>query len=265
MSVGYLGPEGSYSHLAATLMCKGCDLKAYQSFYKIFSALSCGECDGAVIPIENTLNGGIMQNLDLLQSSDGIVAVRGRAVAIDHRLATLSGSDIKNIRRVYSHKQALEQCAEYLSKVLPYATQIETLSTAASLDMVRSEQDACIVGSHIRREGIILSPECISDEKKNFTRFLYIQKGGIADSTRSQKVFFSVTCKNASGGLMSLIQPIAAHGRNMTRLQSRPIKDKPDEYRFFIETDGDYSSRNVKSMLSEVKAASSGFKLLGCY
>ena len=263
MKTGYLGPEGSYSFLAAKIMTPSYGFTAYDGFPHIFRALTSGEINCAVIPIENSLSGEVTQNVDLLQETAGVAAVGECAVKIEHRLATLAGADKKLIKRIYSHRQALDQCAEYLLENFPSARLIAVPSTAASLEMIKSASDAGIVGAHVKAEGITLSNENIADRRENVTRFLKIVRGGIGENTRTHKIYFSVTCPNVSGGLLKLLQRIAAHGLNMSKLQSRPIKDAVDEFRFFIEIEGDYSL--LKAAVGDIKAAAASFKLLGAY
>ena len=101
MTLGYLGPEGSYSGLAAKTFAAEAELKAYASFPLVVSALVAGECDYIVLPVENSLNGGVYQNLDLLQATDGVVAFKEFALKHFHRLAKLEGAKIEDINRVY--------------------------------------------------------------------------------------------------------------------------------------------------------------------
>ena len=263
--IAYLGPEGSYSFLAALKLRPKAELLAYQSFPQVFLSLVSGETDGIVVPIENTLNGGVLQNIDLLQATDGVCAVEECVIKIDHRLATLKGADRSRIERIYSHSQALEQCAKYLSTNFPKAKLVSTASTAASLENLKGEGDACIVGVHTKKEGIVLSENNISDEAANFTHFLLIKKTTLDEGTHSNRIYFSATCLNRSGALLSLLSCIAKHGLNMTKIESRPIKNAPDEYRFFIEVEGDYSTDAVKKAFADIKDKSNSLKLLGLY
>lgn len=264
MITGCLGPSGSYSYLAAKKMTPSHSIALYDSFPLVFRALTSGEVDCAVIPIENSLNGEVTQNIDLLQETDAVVAVEECAINIEHRLATLK-KDARNIKRVYSHRQALDQCAAYLFRHFPSAQLIATASTSAGLDMIKSEEDAGIVGAHMKREGIFLSDENISDYSENHTRFLKVVRGAIDKDMRTDKIYFSVTCPNVSGGLIKLLQRIAEHGLNMTKLQSRPIKDARDEFRFFIEAEGDISRAEVRRAIDDVASAALSFRLLGAY
>lgn len=265
MRVGYLGPEGSYTHLAALRMRPNADHMPYSGFSALISSLVSGETGGIIVPIENALNGGVVQVMDLLQSNDGLVAVEESRLKIDHRLITSVGADLRGIKRIYSHEQALKQCAKYLAENFPCAEQIPVSSTTAGLDMILSPSDAGIAGAHTHRAGLAVSSENIADEKNNFTYFLYVIKGEIPENTHSRRVYFSVTCKNVPGALLRILGPVSHRGLNMTKIESRPIKNRDEEYRFFIETDGDYASDNVKGALEEIKAESNSFRLLGCY
>lgn len=261
MTVAYLGPEDSYSHLAAKKMIPQGVLKAYGSFPLIFNALACGAADCAVVPVENSLNGEVTQNIDLWQASENIHAVGECLIRVEHRLATLKGTD--GIKRIYSHSQALEQCAQYLFKNFPNAKLIAVPSTSASVEMIKTEEDAGIVGAHISRKGIVVSKQNIADCGENYTRFVKLVKSDIDEHMHTRKIYFSVTCPNVSGGLLRLLQCISEEGLNMSKLQSRPVKGKLDEFRFFIETEGDYAS--VKNGLARIGRAALSFKLLGAY
>ncbi|MBD5632635.1 MAG: hypothetical protein HDP34_05345 [Clostridia bacterium] len=265
MKVGYLGPYGSYSRLAAESFRPEAEFKEYPTFPCVMDALKSGECDYVVLPIENSLNGGVNQNIDLLQTTENVIAFEEHVINIDHRFATLKGAEKRGISRIYSHQQALAQCGGYIRKNYPNAQLLATPSTAASLELLKSPTDACIVGSHIKKDGVELSSENISDEKCNVTHFLLIKNGSAEESSHSQKIFFSVTCRHESGALLKLLKPFSDGGMNMTKIVSRPIKEEVGAYRFFIEAEGDYSSDKVKRVLSSVKSASLTFKLLGAY
>ena len=263
--IGYLGPYGSYSSIAAEKMRPKAELSAYQSFPQLFSSLVSSETDAIVIPIENTLNGGVLQNIDLLQATEGAYATEECVIKIDHRLAYKAGADKRKKKNIYSHAQALEQCSKYLFENFPKARLIPTASTAASLEKIITEADAGVVGAHTKKDGLILSPCNIADEDGNFTHFLLVKLTVLPETARSEKIYFSVTCANRSGALLLILERISVHGLNMTKIESRPIKNAPDEYRFFIETEGDYSSARVKSALADIRKITNSFKLLGCY
>lgn len=270
LKVGYLGPCGSYSYLAASqfqteLFKAEAELLPYDTFNLVMQALVSGECDYIILPVENSLNGSVNQNIDLLQSTEGVIAFKECTVRIAHRLATLEGADVSKIKRVYSHEQSLAQCAKFLSTNFPRAERIAMPSTTASLKMLKKKSDACIVGSHIKMSGVKIHDFEIADEEYNVTHFLLVKKGDVAPQIHSQKVFFSATCRHKSGALISLLAPLSEAGFNMSKIISRPIKEKAGEYRFFIEVEGDFAEQNMQAALNNVKNAANSFKILGVY
>lgn len=263
--LGYLGPEGTYSHLAALTFGEGCILVAYPSFPILFAALKQGETDGIVLPVENTLNGAVVQNLDLLQSVDGIWACNSVKIKIDHRLITLKGAPLSGIKTIYSHEQALGQCANYLYKNFPQARLVATSSTAESIKNLTGQDVAAIAGSQCEGEGLELTKSTISDEPNNFTSFLLVVRGTPDKTQKSSKIFFSATCLHEHGALVKLLSVFASAKINLTKIESRPIKDKDGEFRFFIEIEGDYSSENMQKTFEELEKKTTSLKILGCY
>lgn len=263
--LGYLGPKGTYSHLAALSLGADCTQIAYPSFPSLFSALTCGELDSIVLPVENTLNGAVVQNLDLLQSTESIWACRYVKIRVDHRLITLKGAPLSGIKKIYSHEQALAQCADYLYKNFPNAQLIATPSTAESVKNLISADVAAIAGTQCAGDGLELSDTTISDEPNNFTSFLLVKRGAPSKEQKSNKVFFSATCLHESGTLVSLLSVLANEGINMTKIESRPIKNKDGEFRFFIEIEGDYSSPKMQQTFNLLRSKSTSIKILGCY
>lgn len=258
-----LGPAGSYSELAARELCKGCEIVLCHSFSDAVSLLVGGEADCAVLPVENSLNGGVLPVLDLLAGAD-IFGEEEYMLPIDHRLATLEGVRREDIKTVYSHEQALGQCAQYLHENFPSAALIATASTAESVSRL-DRTSAGIVGAHVKREGLVLSAENIADNKQNFTRFLRVVRGDEGRARRSSMVFLCAECAHQPGSLLGLLAIFYRYGLNLTRIESRPLKDSFGQYRFFIEFAGDIASAKIREALSEVKAYCTAFKLLGAY
>lgn len=281
MKIAFLGPEGSYSHLAAKefLKTEVGDKKSardwdecvpFRNFPEVLAAVESGRVDAAAIPIENSLQGGVSQNLDLLQDFADLYAVKELIVRIDHRLVYKKGTKLSEIGRVYSHRQALDQCAAFLSKELPFAALRETESTGFGVSRAMEDEtgkSAAIAGAHTEnlRDGFVLGEACISDEKNNYTHFLLIKKGEKTLPTASERVFFSAVCPHRPGSLLALLQLIAKSGINMTKIESRPVKDRPGDYRFFIEAECDISTAEVQEMLTAIKENTLECKLLGAY
>ncbi len=262
---GYLGPEGSYSSLAAKQMNPKNELVPYHCFSSVVQALLKGEVEEAVLPVENTLQGAVTQNLDLLYANPELYAVRAFVLPIEHRLIVRKGTRLEDITRLYSHQQAILQCSSFLSQKLPAVKIIYTDSTMESLSHIKEKGDAGIVGSHVREDGFEFIGANIADEPKNFTHFLLIRKGKENLPKHSSRIYFAATCPHEPGALLKMLQILSVYDLNMTKIESRPIKNSPGEYCFFIEFEGDRSEKNVCMALDRLSEYSKNFKLLGCY
>ena len=261
--VSCLGPAGSYSHLAARKLCPASEVTLCDNFPAVFAALTGGAADDAVIPIENSIQGGVLQNLDLLEREE-VYAVEQTVLKIDHRLALKEGVRLADVRRVYSHEQAIGQCSEYLQKYLPQAECIFTDSTAKSLSMIDG-QSAGIVGAHAAKEGVVLSAENIANEKENYTQFFRLRRRAEGLPAHSDTVFFCAVCEHRPGSLLALLKVFADEKINLTRIESRPIRGVLGEYRFFIEIEGDVASERIRGALGRARAVCRTFRMLGAY
>ncbi len=281
MKIAFLGPEGSYSHLAAKEFLKTetsakklagdwDECVPFRNFPEVLAAVENGRVDGAAIPIANTIQGGVSQNLDLLQETEDLYAVKELVIRIDHRLIYKEGVKPSEIGRVYSHRQALDQCAAYLSKEMPFASLRETESTGFGISRAMEDEtgkSAAIAGAHVEnlRGGFVMGEECISNDKNNFTHFLLVKKGEEKVPAKSDRIFFSAVCPHRPGSLLELLRLIAKSGINMTKIESRPVKNRPGDYRFFIEADCDIAAAEVREMLTSIKENTLECKLLGAY
>ena len=265
MRVAYLGPEGSYSSLAAAKLCPQGECVAYRSFPLAVEALLRGETDAAVLPVENTLQGAVTQNLDLLYANESLYAVEEYLLPIEHRLIVPCGTQLGDIRRLFSHQQAILQCSRFIAEHLPQAEVVYTDSTMQSLSCLKGKGDAGIVGSHVQREGLCFLDGNIADERKNFTHFLLVRKGREFLPAHSARIYFAASCPHEPGSLLKMLQILSVYDLNMTKIESRPIKNLPGAYCFFIEFEGDIADANVASALARLSQYSDNFKLLGCY
>lgn len=262
--IACLGPDGSFSELAAKRFCPEAEIRLTRTFTEAAEKLRSGEADAAALPIENSTQGGVRQNLDILERYADFYAVKELVLPVDHRLVRRTGVAYADIERIYSHEQAIGQCLVFLRENFPDAEYIYTQSTAASLSMLDG-RSAGIVGSHVRREGFLLSEQNIADEKTNQTHFLLVRKGKSYLPERSKKVFVCAYLSHRPGSLLKFLQTIESFGLNLTRIESRPIPAAPGEYRFFIEFEGDLSDNTVQYALSTLEDNSRRFRVLGAY
>lgn len=263
--VAYLGPDGSYSSLAAEKLCPEMQKMPCKTFAAAVNALLQGDAEAAVLPVENTLQGAVTQNLDLLYANPDIFAVREYMLPIEHRLIAREGTRLNEIRRVFSHEQAILQCSKFLAEKLPDAQIIATDSTMQSVSRIREAGDAGIVGSHVRADGLSFVGENIADKRSNFTHFLLVRKGKESLPSHSARVFFAAGCPHEPGALLKMLQILAVYDLNMTKIESRPIKNAPGTYCFFIEFEGDVGEKRVRFALERLSEYTYNFQLLGCY
>jgi prephenate dehydratase len=267
MKTGCLGPEGSYSEQATKALAPDSEIVLYQNFPAVIRSIENGETDEIVLPIENTIQGGVLQNMDLLAERSDLFIVKEYVMPVSHRLVMKEGGTMPEIKRVFSHPQAIGQCSVFLSERLPSAQKLPAESTAQSLSMVCEKTDACIVGEHLCKglKGFTVYPEEIADEKKNFTHFALVKKGKEQLEKHSDLLYFAAKLPHKAGSLYALLGILNEYKLNMTKIESRPIKDTPGEYRFFIEVEGDHSSPVVLQALQKIEGACLEFNLLGCY
>ena len=236
------------------------------SFDEVFQAVSKGKIALGIIPIENTLYGSIHRNFDLLLENDTTI-VGEVNLRIELCLIALPGVKLEQIRTIYSHPAALEQCCNFFAQH-PYIEPISTYDTAGSVKLISKQKTPSIaaIASQWAAEDYgmnILSHE-IEDYPENFTRFLIISKKplnfGIADKT---SIVFST--KNIPGALFKSISVFFLRDINLTKLESRPIKGKPWEYLFYLDFNGNMDEVESKNALRHLDEIAQFIKILGSY
>ena len=254
-TIAFLGPAGTYGEqasrrLAGILGAPEVNLQPQVGIRNVIQALQEGRCDAAVVPVENSVEGGVTTCLDVLWES-GLEGAQPlgieRALILPIRHALLSEGDLDQISEVLSHPQALGQCSLWLQQHLPSALQLSTSSTAEAARMVRGSRFRAAIAS--RQAGLDHRlPERaypINDQPGNCTRFLLLRRlpSGVAaagdGAGQATSLAFSLH-SNAPGGLVAALQCFAARRLNMSRIESRPSKRELGEYVFFVdlETEG---------------------------
>ncbi len=258
--VACLGPRDSFSECAAKALTEG-EILLCRNFSEAVAALERGDTDYVVLPVENSLSGGVRPCLELFRAHE-LFAVEEYILPVDLRLATRMGVKVEEIFEIYSHEQALAQCELTLARRFPQANLHATSSTAEALSRLDAHT-AAVVGAHVRREGVVLSDD-LADEKNNYTRFFLAKKGGELPA-HSDKIFFCAVIPHRPGSLLGLLEIFRARGLNLTRIESLPVKGSPGEYRFFIELTGDIADEKVRSALAEVASLCPLSRLLGAF
>lgn len=265
--VVFQGVEGAYSH-AAVRMYFGEDADAYhvEKFEDTIRELERGQADYAVLPIENSTAGFVITNYDLLSRYDNYI-VGEIYVPVDHVLLGVPGASVSDVKTVYSHNQALMQCSEYLDSHGDW-NQVSVLNTAAAAKKVMEEGDKtqAAVASRTAGElyGLAELKTSISNERGNTTRFLVLSREPVYEK-KASKVTVTFEVPHVSGSLYKILGNFIFNGVNMRMIESRPIPDKPFEYRFFVDIEGNLSHAPVHNALAWIQAEASSMKILGNY
>jgi prephenate dehydratase len=236
-TIVYQGIKGSFSYLTAVKRWgEGNHFLGMNTFREVFEAVAEDLADAAVIPIENSLAGSIYENYDgLIQHN---LSIGGEAhTKIEHCLLGLG--DVENLKKVFSHPKALEQCTVFL-RAHPQIKSVVHADTAGSAADVAAWGDPTIAS--------IASLECaelyglkvlraqIEDEPNNYTRFLFVEKGS-PQIEKANKCSLSFTLEHTPGKLAGVLQHLSQHGMNLMKIESRPIKTKPFEYVFYVDVE----------------------------
>lgn len=263
----FQGTEGAYSEQAMkTYFGERCDSYHVDTWKDAMEAIKNKEADYAVLPIENSSAGIVSENYDLMVEYDNYI-VGEQIIKIEHALLGLPDAEITDITSVYSHPQALMQCSEYFDEHKDWA-KISVKNTAMAAQKIgndKKKNQAAIAGSiNADIYGLKVLANSIQDNKENSTRFIIVTNRKIyVKNARKISICFEIP--HESGSLYHMLSHFIYNNLNMTRIQSRPVKDKNWEYRFFIDFDGNLEDSAVQNALRGLKAETESFKILGNY
>jgi len=266
LRVAYLGPEGTFSHLAARQQFgKLAALVPAPTLADVVEAVERGRADLALVPVENTTEGVVTPTLDAFVEAP--VSICGEVVLrIAHHLLSRSGK-LGDVKRVASIPQALAQCRLWLDAHLPGVDRIETASTAAAARLAADDATVAAIGSALAAEawGLVTIQASIEDRRDNTTRFVVLGGAPAAPSGNDLTCVLFTVRRDESGALHRLLAPFAKHGVNLTSIQSRPLKGKPWEYVFFIDLEGHREEARVRAALAEAAALATAHRVLGSF
>lgn len=265
--VAYLGPTGTFTEQAARKYFTTFDVnyKAMSTIKDVFSAVERHHATYGVVPVENSLEGSVNITLDLLYKSK--VKVKGEIIEqIHHNLISNKETRKTDIETIISHPQALAQSRGYIEKNFPKVKLVEVPSTAHAILKVKEMKNAAAIGNELAAKTYkmkILSKN-ISEMKQNYTRFFVL---GLNDSapTGDDRTSVTFTIKHEPGALYNFLKPFAVRGINLSKIESRPFKEKLWQYIFFMDFEGHRENEKCKAAIKEASKYAITLKVLGSY
>lgn len=264
LCVAVLGPLGTYSEAAARQhFGSAVQLAAHASIDEVFRSVEAGAGDFAVVPVENSTEGGVSATLERLATTP-LLACGEINLRIRHNL--LGRGTLQSVKRVSAHAQSLAQCKNWLARNLPDAELLAVASNAEAAVRARDEETtAAIAGAAAARQYELEHLAAnIEDRPGNSTRFLILSSRATPPSG-DDKTSLLLSCRHRPGALLHLLNPLMKHQIDMTRLESRPSKAGLWEYIFFVDIRGHQDSETIAAALAEIKSEAVLYKNLGSY
>jgi chorismate mutase / prephenate dehydratase len=265
LSVTYLGPPATFTHQAA-LQRFGAAVtyRPARSIAEAFDEVERGRAQYGVVPVENTTEGAVNVTLDRLIDSETVIC--GELYLEIGQYLLSRATDLSEIKRVCSHPQGLAQCRRWLAEHLPNVRTEETLSTSAAAELAATDATVAAIASELAGQlyGVPALRERIEDHRHNATRFLVLGRQPTSPSGRDKtSILFAM--RNEPGSLYRILEPLARLGINLTKIESRPAKQRPWEYVMFVDFEGHRETTQVASALDELSKRTLFLKILGSY
>lgn len=268
MKVAYCGTEGAFAHIATKKMFPTAISVAYPDFTSVYESVVRGECDAAVLPVENSYNGEVGQVTDLLFS--GSLYINSMLeLAVSHDLLGTEDAELSDITDVVSHPQALAQCADYLRSNTLTPHEFTNTALAAKHVAEKKNKTLAAIASEEAAEifGLKVLARNINASRSNTTRFAVLSRSENIPASNKMDVYSVLlfTVKHEAGSLAKALDIIGAYGFNMRTLRSRPMKELLWQYYFYIEIEGNVHAGDGKEMLRGLSACCDRLKMAGTF
>ena len=260
------GVEGAYSQIACEKIFKNPFIMYFRNFEGVFTAIDKGLCQYGILPLENSTAGSVKKVYDLMIQHNFSI-VRTFRLKVDHNLLAKPGAKLSDIREIYSHEQAINQCSDFLQR-LPGVTVIPVANTAVAAEMVSKSdrQDVAALSSRSCAElyNLEVLASSIQDKGNNRTRFICISKN-LEIYPGSDKTSIMMILNHKPGALYKVLARLYTLGINVTKLESRPIPDREFEFMFYFDLDTSIYSEEYVQLMCELDELCEEFKYLGSY
>lgn len=266
MKVAFQGESGAYSEMAA-LQHFGHDIELIpnKTLSDVFETVEHKTVDYAIVPIENSIEGSVNETCDLLLNSK-LMVCNEVYLRVVHCLISYNDHDLSKIKLVYSHPQALAQCKGFIKsngfEPIPF---YDTAGSVKMLSEFKIENAGAIASERAAEiYGMKVISKSIEDSKSNYTRFIVLTEKD-SKPTGDDKTLVIFTTKHMPGALHKVIEEFASRDINLTMIMSRPTKEKPWEYNFYVDFEGHRSEAKIKECLEQLKDKTIFLKVLGSY
>ncbi|MBD9248778.1 MAG: prephenate dehydratase [Clostridiales bacterium] len=266
-TVACQGVEGAYSQLACEKLFKHPQVMYFKTFESVFSAIENGFCDYAVLPLENSTAGSVKEIYDLMLSHSSFKIVRSTRLKVDHNLVAKKGTKTSDIKEIFSHPQAISQCAKFLD-AMPGVKITACENTAAAAEAVaKSERtDVAAISSYncVELYGLERLAADIQDRSNNYTRFICISKK-LEIYPGADKTSLMLVLPHRPGALYQILGRFYALGMNLIKLESRPLPDREFEFMFYFDLETSVYSDEFIRLVDDLDAICEEFQYLGSY
>lgn len=269
IKIGYLGPRGTFSHEALRKYIGELPHipQDFSSIPEIIMAVQDNKLDEAIVPIENSIEGAVNATMDMIALEGDLMIKAEQIIPIREHLLVRKGTRLSEVRTVLSHPQPLGQCRIFLSEEMPFALTKAVYSTAAAAEEVSGGNGSlAAIGSTAAAEvyGLDIAKSDIQDHDNNHTRFIVVSKKD-ALRTGFDKTSIMFSTEDKPGSLYRVLDIFNLWDINMTRIESRPAKNKLGRYIFFVDVNGHREDEELRDALTMVRKKTSFLKVLGSY
>lgn len=272
--IAYLGPRGTFTEQATDQLIAAApadtriETVAFATIGDALGAVREGDTESAVVPLENSVEGAVGATLDELSDGEELTIRAEIVVPVQFGLYVQPGATETDVRTFASHPHAEAQCRRFVRRVLPHASYVRSASTAdAAAAVSRGEYDAAICAEVAGRDyGLIALATDIADNPGAITRFVNVTKPGpVPAPTADDLTSLVVRLPHTAGSLAEALAQFSIRGVNLTRIESRPVKSEPGEYRFFIDAAGHIDDPDVAEALAGLHRFAQDVRYLGSY
>jgi prephenate dehydratase len=265
--IGYLGPAGTNSEVAALRCYPDGEPVPFTTIVAVARAVETREVDHGVVPIENSLQGSVTDTVDLLVREEGLAICGEIVLAIEHCLMANPGTARDEIDVIYSHPQSLGQCREYLERNFPHARTEAALSNAEAVAVAMKTPRSAAIGPARAAEiyGAEILERGIEDSRVNKTRFVMLGREGAPPTGHDKTSIAFAVAHDRPGTLVSVLHEFSDRSINLTKIESRPSREELGIYIFLLDLDGHREDPLVAQALAAVREQADFFKIFGSY